>query len=117
MKVQVIIAVFLTILLVAKAQYHYVPAQILIPTLNLSNLQAYNNNSHNPNGLGWISPPLNWTNWHTPPLHNPNRTGWNNPQLNRTFSSNRTNLDGHLIVGTIGYMDRLLFNQVSFQTS
>ncbi|RZC36643.1 uncharacterized protein BDFB_006153 [Asbolus verrucosus] len=81
----------------ARAQDHYVPAVILIPTLNASTVQILHNSTANKT--------------------EPNDSaGWNNPQVNKTNPWNHTTPDGDLIVGKIGYVDRRLFNQIFWKT-
>lgn len=75
-------------------QYHYVPAQVLIPTFNASATHFMHN-------AGVQS-------------HSINNTEWNRPLLNKTGANlhNHTNANRDLIVGKINYDDHRLFNQV-----
>ncbi|CAH1371938.1 hypothetical protein MTP99_013413 [Tenebrio molitor] len=138
---QVLVAVLLAY---SEAQVQYLPAQILIPTYNISflnwtqpNLNQTQWNKPVLNGTQWNKPELNGTQWHRPEL---NGTQWNRPQLNGTqwnkpvfnktlpddprwgsppvgptpwnATLNHSTPNGDIIVGQIGYMDRLLFNEM-----
>ncbi|RZC36642.1 uncharacterized protein BDFB_006152 [Asbolus verrucosus] len=112
------------------------------PALNRSqwdnlalNRSQWNNSTFNKTDLiklaldrtQWNNPALNKTQWNNPALNrsqwdNPalNRSQWDNPALNRTGWAkspwNYTNHNGDLIVGSIGYLDRLLFNQIYYKS-
>jgi hypothetical protein len=88
---------FCSLLMFGLCQQHYVPAQILIPTLNASIVHSLHNATLN-------RPDVT------------NHTGWNNPRLNKTIEGtpNGTNSNGDLIVGHISAMDHRLFRQVSW---
>jgi hypothetical protein len=129
---QVLVAVLLAY---SEAQVQYLPAQILIPTYNISflnwtqpNLNQTQWNKPVLNGTQWERPALNGTQWNRPEL---NGTQWNKPVFNKTLPDdprwgsppvgpapwnatlNHSTPNGDIIVGQIGYMDRLLFNEVS----
>ncbi|CAH0547359.1 unnamed protein product [Brassicogethes aeneus] len=88
----------------------YIPAQILIPPTHNWTHPNHWNNTPNSNNPGWL------------PNHgNNSRPGWNPPNSNYGWN-NRTNItnstqDGHLFVGNIQFMDRLLYNQVFYKPS
>nr|XP_001807284.2 PREDICTED: uncharacterized protein LOC100142037 [Tribolium castaneum] len=96
MKVFMCVLFLAPLLFLANSQLHYIPAQILIPALNVSTVQIAHNATLN-----------NRT-------ENKNHTGWNNPRLNKTGVDflNGTNSNGDLIVGKISTMDHRLFRQV-----
>ncbi|KAJ8967566.1 hypothetical protein NQ317_001778 [Molorchus minor] len=109
-------------------QIHYVPAQILIPTINGTHLvtnQSVSNNNYVPlfynnsrpypptflfnnSGPSYQSP--YYYNYSYPWAANNSRPSYNN----NSVSYNGTK-DGHLILGTIQTFDRLLFNQEYFK--
>lgn len=84
-------------------QLQYIPANILIPTINgsmlVSNYSVYNKS----NGSSYI-----------------NNSTYNRPSYNLGYNYNSSNFsttyngsqDGHLILGNIQPVDRLLFRQV-----
>lgn len=86
-------------------QIQYIPANVLIPTINgsllISNYSVFNKT----NGSPYVN---NNTN-NPPPYH------FGNNYYNRTNQSTVYNgsQDGHLIVGSVQAFDRLLFSQVS----
>ena len=96
MKVLVLVLSLFALFLWVQAQVHYVPAHVLIPTLNISTVQILHNATINNK---------------TEPR---NHTGYNNPLLNKTGDQNfnQTNSNGDLIVGKIHPMDHRLFKQV-----
>ncbi|EFA01092.1 hypothetical protein TcasGA2_TC004015 [Tribolium castaneum] len=61
-------------------------------------------------------PALNHTQWKPPALNN---TQWKPPAFNQSHwgppALNFTTLSGDVIIGQIGYLDRLLFNQIYYK--
>ncbi|KAJ3644055.1 hypothetical protein Zmor_026729 [Zophobas morio] len=100
MKVLVLVLSLFALFLWVQAQVHYVPAHVLIPTLNISTVQILHNATINNK---------------TEPR---NHTGYNNPLLNKTGDQNfnQTNSNGDLIVGKIHPMDHRLFKQIYWKT-
>ncbi|KAJ8959452.1 hypothetical protein NQ318_022145 [Aromia moschata] len=87
-----------------QCQVHYVPAQILIPTINgtylLTNQTLVNVSNHAP---AFNSRPTSFQ----------NNSSYALPNWNYSVPYNGTR-DGHLILGAIQTYDRLLFNQEYF---
>lgn len=84
----------------------YVPASILIPTLNgslyiPSNYSNYNKSNNNTN--------LKNNTYNRPPYHFANNNSYNRSNHSTPYNGSE---DGHLILGSINVYDRLLFNQV-----
>ncbi|KAJ8927924.1 hypothetical protein NQ314_019554, partial [Rhamnusium bicolor] len=101
MKVLSEIILLLSVFFGLDCQIHYVPAQILIPTINGTHLitnQTVSNNSS-----------------HVPLFNANNRPSYNNSNWNNSVPYNGTK-DGHLIIGKIQPFDRLLFNQEYFKS-
>ncbi|XP_044257380.1 uncharacterized protein LOC123006732 [Tribolium madens] len=90
--------VALTALFVNSQSQLFVPANVLIPVYNISR------------------PALNHTHWNPPALNN---THWKPPALNKTAPNvwNYTTPRGDVIIGNIGNLDRLLFNQAYYKPS
>ncbi|KAJ8919793.1 hypothetical protein NQ315_006322 [Exocentrus adspersus] len=80
-------------MLLGDCQIHYVPAQILIPTINGTHIATSNHTFYN-TSTGYVPP----------------RPGYNNQSSNYSR-------DGHLVLGRIQPFDRLLYNQEYFKPS
>lgn len=80
----------------SEAQINFVPASVLIPVHNISLWNI-------------TKPALNTNQWNNTV---PKPPRWYGPSYPYYPSWNNTTPSGDLIVGKIGYLDRLLFNQV-----
>ncbi|XP_018580271.1 uncharacterized protein LOC108917941 [Anoplophora glabripennis] len=97
----VLIVILFTVFGGFDCQIHYVPAQILIPTINGTHLATnytVNNNSHVPILPQYNQKPSSYYNY------------------SKENSSYNITKDGHLIIGQIQPYDRLLFNQEYFKS-